>query len=463
MEMIGFVAPEKQQIPTTSSPREHPVIVRDSCDVDDKPKKSVRFAESHEQRMYYVSGPMKRIVPRVKSRRKWLKKMMKRAKRKLMNKLTRRKTKKQNDSNGLNAICDHPLAHNGASSHEKTLGPAVPSNDEILQELEQWETKVTVESNDAPRIKHAWRRKKKAFSRPFKPSKTTHLPEKGNGIVQETTKKDFVDLAMARRYIKKSMSTLDQAFDSMTIDPADGESHTVEAFTYASAAKRLIARSKSADSGDRRDTNYEDLIEPIGLSENDDPAPTVFEQSSIVADLFCDTIDCANPTLNKTRLLAMQTALILEEIKDDIKIPNNHGIGKSKSRTHCLPTGETGLAEACSALNDRTCQLSEDDYFWQEREHASIAPMDSQVIFYPAKNSYSQSGIFQGAKKFLHFPNASGRQQSEVTKVPPVEFVQVDSYSTFSSIANQTAATESSSSSGSLFNSDPRSFLRNFT
>jgi hypothetical protein len=228
------------------------------------------------------------------------------------------------------------------------------------------------------------------------------------------------------------------------------------AFTYASAAKRLVARSKTVD-GDRRDTNYADLIEPIGLSDNDDPGEKINENNSFLEDIFCDSFDCGNPTLNKTRLLALQTASMLKELQDGVNGSHN-GICKNQLQMKCLTNDENSLAQACSALNNRTCQFSDNDYLCQLREELSIiSPMDSQMK-YPAKSTYSRSGIFHAAKEFFQFlVNPARKPPREVTKMPPIEFVRFDSRSTFSSIANHTAATESSCSSSSSI--EPRRFM----
>jgi hypothetical protein len=382
---------------------------------------------------------------------------MRRLKRKIMGKLKRRKAMKVYDSNSVNTKKDHPVYDIGTAVHENMPLSTGPSNDEILQELEQWESKVGIETIDAAGL---MKPKKKGFSRRFKSNKA--ISSKGEATYvhkQERTQTNILDLAMARRYTKKSMAILDQAFDSMIEDPMEGEKRTMAAFTYASAAKRLVARSKAVD-GDRRDTNYADLIEPIGLSDNDDPEEKINTKNSFLEDMFCDSFDCGNPTLNKTRLLALQTTSMLEELQDGVNGSHN-GYCKNQSQMKCLTNDENRfLAEACSALNDRTCQFSDNDYLCQAREEASIiSPMYSQMQ-YPAKSTYSRSGIFQEytysrsgifqvAKEFFQNPVRKS-PRSEVTKMPPIEFVRFDSHSTFSSIANHTAATESSSSSSSI-------------
>jgi hypothetical protein len=340
---------------------------------------------------------------------------------------------KEYDSSSANTKKDHPVFNIGTAVHEDMPKSTGPSNDEILQELEQWETKVAIETIDVPSLMQPCR-KKKGFSMRFKTIQAISSMGKATDVhKQENTQTYILDLAMARRYAKKSRAILDQAFDSMIENPMEGEHRTMAAFTYASAAKRLVARSKMVD-GDRRDTNYADLIEPIGLS---DPEEKIDEKN-----MFCDPFDYGNPTLKKTRLLALQTASMLQELQDGVNGSDN-GIYKNQLQMN-------SLAQACSALTSRTCQFSDNDYLCQLREELSIIdPMDSQMKS-PAKSTYSRSRFFQDAKELFQFSNPARQPPREVTKMPPIEMVSFDCHSTFSSIADNTTATESSSSSSSI-------------
>jgi hypothetical protein len=225
-------------------------------------------------------------------------------------------------------------------------------------------------------------------------------------------RQDVFDLAMARRYIQKSVSFLNQASNEMKVDPSKVEELTETAYAYASAARKLLTRSKTR--GKKRDNKaYAEFITKKHGSERDER-----RGGSFLPSLF-NNLECGESTLDKTKALALETAKMLESLTKDLPFSpdrNNSPFrlgpfhssqimdALSCKNPHHVELMKCADMDACATLNDSSCHhFSDEDIHESRQASTNLVDKTSANKFcrYPNKTSYFDSTIFRVAKNLF--------------------------------------------------------------